>query len=150
LDFAKKRAAVCRSQGHRARILTAEGQRVIVDWNEPLEFQQTSLTLHNSHEMETWRDRFHNKSTDTWYLKLSTSSNPLDPPDLSIAGPTPEAVFERFTTNPHWRQYHDRFVVEEIHTQPVTEPVSTEPAVAIEVPAGQQLVSASWRPGNGR
>lgn len=117
-----------------------------------------SLTLQTAHENSVWRERFegrlielpliHNKVTDTWYLKLSTSSNPNDPPDLSISGPTPAAVFDRFVSNPCWRQYQDRFVVEDIKPEQtaVAQPTASVPTITI--PKGS--VVAGYRPGNRR
>jgi hypothetical protein len=158
LDFAKKRAAVCRSQGHRARILTSEGHRVVVDWEAPLTNEDQGLTLHNAHERSVWRDKvdgktveiplIYNRATRTWYLAFSTSPHSADPPDLSIAGPSPEAVFQRFVGNPHWKSYVDRFVVEDlVFPVPTATPTQTAPnEPQLELPQGYEIVGL--RPGD--
>jgi hypothetical protein len=154
LEFAKRRAEMYRKSRNRARIVDAEG-RVVIDWHEPLVAQETTVTLHNAHETSVWRDKLngqsieiplvYNRATRTFYFKFTTSPNPGDPPDISVAGTTPAEVFSRFVSNPFWQQFIARYAVEDF--DPAATAAQTAPtALRIELKPDQECIGI--RPGS--
>lgn len=142
-----------RSRGHRARIIDSNGT-VVLGWEDGIAKPQ-DLSLHNSHTQCVWRDTFEgrtleiplifNRSTRVYYGKIRTSPNPADPPDISVAGGSPQEVFERVVTNPFWRPYLGQFVVTETLADPAAA-AAPQPTVNIAVPEGFAVVGT--RPGS--
>ena len=133
-DFAIARAGMYRKSGYKARVVQAQSRNqlnnaiVVVDWNEDLLPKNEGLTLRNNFVESVYRDTFEgrslelpilfNRSLGTYFLKFTTSTNPLDPPDVSVPGKTPLECFQKFTENPVYRPYHDRFDVEPFKPTP--------------------------------
>jgi hypothetical protein len=172
-EFARVRCGLYRKSSHKARIVTAElrsnlaeHSNVVVDWDESLIPENQDLSLHNSHEASVYRGTVdgrtleiplvYNRATRTYYAKFTTSSNPNDPPDISVAGSSPEECFDRVVGNPHWKSYLDRFAVDDswlrqsqaASTVPPAAPAAEAPTIAVDL--GPYGTTIGVRPGSSR
>ena len=153
LDFAKRRADLCRSQGHRARILTSEGHRVIVDWGEDLVPKEEEITRFNQHRYWDYRglriieDRATGKFHHRWAWPIEGG------PERSVTSDSCEGIIARLQelggdVPDYLAAILDK--AEAPQQQPMTSSHPGSPTVKGEIPTGRSLVAVGWRPGNTR